>query len=1209
MRNLRRFYAVAIAIAMLVGMLVPVTVFAATSTAEQDAKMLYDLGLYKGLSDIEYQPDLQSTLNRQTGATMVLRLFGREADALEMDEAEARQILSEKFTDADEIATWAVRQVAYAVQYGVISGFPDKTFQPKGLLSGRQYCTLVLKLLEYQDFTFEQAGQKFAEVAGLTPDEQTTFDANGAIKKEVLVSISTKALDAKADGASTTLLEELVTIGSLNAEVVLEVTGKDFTENKDVEETPVTTPVTTPVATPEATPTAAVNGAVYGSVEVVDDLIAGNLIAGSTLNRVFRFKLTAPADQDLVVSSLMATEFGTASGSTTDIQRVYLMDDETVLVAGSLNNSEARLNKTLTIEKGTSKTYEIAVDVSTAATATRTIIVGFASSAAITSTPTLTPVTTAIQGGSYSIISASVGSIASTTAGTNAGGTVKVGEVSRDLGDVSITAGAEEDVKLTNLTLTVSGLTLANLDNLYLYDDTLTKIDVKGMVDGTRVIFNLGDKGQLIAKSNTKKFYLKGDITAGSSSSVSGNFKIQNNYDIIAKGMNSGVNVTVPTSAAPVNMSTADITVAAGTVSLTDTSNIPTKIVMTSANKGMIREWLVTAPSEQMNIDRIDITVTPSAAKDIDTEIQSFYLTDDKGTVLSGPVTCPSTVTDGTATVTFSDVNYYINANGTAKLQLQAVAINDSIVASFGLDAQIAASGMDYTLQTTNTVVTTFPTTASPSTFVTKDVVAGGTVTITKDETFVAVSRPVGSKATTVGKWLFAATDDNVRITKIRVTTAATLVSQVSNMKLFVDGTQVGTTCSTPTDAASDYFEIDLNSAPLILSTGVTKQLEFKADIDAATSTGFDFTIAASDLTAFSVSTNVAPTKTGTILANHVAVTDTGTLAKAAPVSDQVADAKIVVDEETELVRVKFSATNEAIKLNKIELTGIVTNSATVKAVSNIKVYELNGTTPLATLSSFTVGAQTLATTTAIPMADLEIAAAGSKVLVVKGELNGDTFTTGEIAKFGISATGSVSDATQGKGVLSQKDCFVTAGAATWGGSLTAVYAKAEVAVTTDSPSGSVTSSSSMPLLKFTVKAVGGDIYITPSAIQVTTGGTAGITMADSYLKLYKVKADGTETLVADLDGSASAMMINDTDGSDGLLTFSDYAIADGTTVTFILRAANSSAITGVATDATLSVTLDNLIICDDPSTGTTSVIYNADGTTNPKISGNALKF
>jgi hypothetical protein len=183
---------------------------------------------------------------------MVLRLFGLETEALAMDEKEAKDILSKKFKDAATVDTWAVKQVAYAVDADIIKGFPDGTFQPKGLLTGRQYNVLALKLLGYSDFTFEGAGKKFAEVAGLSAADQTAFDVNSSIKKSVLCGISRKTLDSKPEGEKVTLAQKLVDEGVLKYADAVKVIPT-LTEA-------TVTPTATVSGTPTSTSTAAYKG-------------------------------------------------------------------------------------------------------------------------------------------------------------------------------------------------------------------------------------------------------------------------------------------------------------------------------------------------------------------------------------------------------------------------------------------------------------------------------------------------------------------------------------------------------------------------------------------------------------------------------------------------------------------------------------------------------------------------------------------------------------------------------------------------------------------------------------------------------------------------------------------------------------------------------------------------------------------------------------
>jgi hypothetical protein len=274
MRNLKRFYAVAIALVMLVGMLVPATVFAAESNYAADAKVLYDLGLYKGVDATKFAPDLDSTLNRETATVMVLRMFGLEADALSMTDKDATDaLMAAGMTDASAISAWALKSVAYAVENDIIKGFPDKTFQPKGLLTGKQYCTIVLRLLGYEgDFSFEDAGKKFATVANLDATDAAAFDVSGSVKKNILVGISRKALDSMPKDETVTQAQKLLDEGVVT-EAALKAAGIAYTAKVVVTPTPATS--TSP--TTSATPTVVTD--VFGAVNVTFTAEAAKSVA------------------------------------------------------------------------------------------------------------------------------------------------------------------------------------------------------------------------------------------------------------------------------------------------------------------------------------------------------------------------------------------------------------------------------------------------------------------------------------------------------------------------------------------------------------------------------------------------------------------------------------------------------------------------------------------------------------------------------------------------------------------------------------------------------------------------------------------------------------------------------------------------------------------------------------------------------------------
>ena len=146
MRNLKKHLSVMLVVAMIFTMMAPVFAVSSSYQAsyEDEAEVLYNLGLFKGVSEDKFDPDLGSNLTREQAAIILLRLFGQEQEAEEMSPAEVRVALS-RFTDANEISSWARNQVAYATSTGIIHGLPTGEFCPQGNITGKDYACLLLQ--------------------------------------------------------------------------------------------------------------------------------------------------------------------------------------------------------------------------------------------------------------------------------------------------------------------------------------------------------------------------------------------------------------------------------------------------------------------------------------------------------------------------------------------------------------------------------------------------------------------------------------------------------------------------------------------------------------------------------------------------------------------------------------------------------------------------------------------------------------------------------------------------------------------------------------------------------------------------------------------------------------------------------------------------------------------------------------------------------
>ncbi|HHW31990.1 MAG TPA: hypothetical protein GXX20_10025 [Clostridiaceae bacterium] len=172
---------------------------------EAQARALYDLGLYDGVSADSYNPDLQATVDRETAIALLVKIFGDKEKALSMTDSEAESALA-KYSDKGDISKWAVKFIAYAVKTGMVQGDTPTTISPKKPIDGRSYATMILRNLGY---TVDGQGWSVAlttlhEKGGLTAEESTRFMKASLIKDDI-VGISYGSLNAVSPSGKTLL--------------------------------------------------------------------------------------------------------------------------------------------------------------------------------------------------------------------------------------------------------------------------------------------------------------------------------------------------------------------------------------------------------------------------------------------------------------------------------------------------------------------------------------------------------------------------------------------------------------------------------------------------------------------------------------------------------------------------------------------------------------------------------------------------------------------------------------------------------------------------------------------------------------------------------------------------------------------------------------------------------------------------------------------
>ena len=198
-----------------------------SQSAAESALKLQNLGLYAGTSTASYAPDLGSTISREAGITMLIRILGLESEASSMSEASVSSTLS-GYTDADTISSWAKKYVACAVQHGMVSGTSATTLSPSSAFSGRAYATIMLKQLGYSDFTYATAPTVFSQTAGLSGYSDGIL-SSGTLTRGTLVGLACSTLTVQ-NSSGQTVIGNLISSGVVSAPLASNVLGIPTTQ-------------------------------------------------------------------------------------------------------------------------------------------------------------------------------------------------------------------------------------------------------------------------------------------------------------------------------------------------------------------------------------------------------------------------------------------------------------------------------------------------------------------------------------------------------------------------------------------------------------------------------------------------------------------------------------------------------------------------------------------------------------------------------------------------------------------------------------------------------------------------------------------------------------------------------------------------------------------------------------------------------------------
>ncbi len=164
------------------------------------ANTLNDIGLFKGT---ENGYELDKTFTRSEGATMIVRLLGKEDEALSAINP------STVFEDVKQ--HWSLPYVSYCYNNGITKGTSKTEFSPEVQMTGEEYVTLILRSLGYSNVNPENADIAAAEFS-LASSVTLKELFSGDFTRNKMVYVSYMALNVM-DAEGTRLIDKLADSG------------------------------------------------------------------------------------------------------------------------------------------------------------------------------------------------------------------------------------------------------------------------------------------------------------------------------------------------------------------------------------------------------------------------------------------------------------------------------------------------------------------------------------------------------------------------------------------------------------------------------------------------------------------------------------------------------------------------------------------------------------------------------------------------------------------------------------------------------------------------------------------------------------------------------------------------------------------------------------------------------------------------------------
>jgi hypothetical protein len=394
-----------------------------------------------------------------------------------------------------------------------------------------------------------------------------------------------------------------------------------------------------------------------------------------------------------------------------------------------------------------------------------------------------------VKGNVFTIVPAGqYGSLNAAPLGTLPSTSVKIGQKDVVLSRFIVSAGAREDVRLTQISIENGGTSV---------DTDITNIRVRevgGAVVGGPV--NLSAKkavinltGVILTKGTSKRFEVIADIVSGNTRTIA--LKVTR---IIGVGGTSGISISATGTPLPPS----SVTIGTGALTVSQSTNHPVGTaakIVSSHNAKTIGVFSVRAVGEDILINKVVLAFSGVSG--------SFYLTSvglyDGDSLVSD---LKDTVNDPTTDYTFT-LNWTIPANTTKELTVKAVTRNAGSSSGNNVGVQLKNTTEGFGLAS-GEVINPANVSLSPVT-----IYSAGEFTATLDDQKTPLNQGVlvGLNDVLLGAIKVRATREDMKLSLLKLTPSAT--GKVSDLTLYDES---GNVLSNPVQESSGVFTFDSNA-------------------------------------------------------------------------------------------------------------------------------------------------------------------------------------------------------------------------------------------------------------------------------------------------------------------------------------------------------------------------------------------------------------